>query len=284
MYSKSELSGDGVITTLDRQAGPQQVAECIGNDGICIISNLFDPSFVEKLSGAVYHVQESIHRDIGEEPLIRAGEMGVLRTPMVYDDVFFEILKNPYILSLVDYIVSPNAILHLQNGFILPSFKYKEDTPEKFQNKLHMDFKRVLNGYLLSLNILVIVSDFSEENGGTLAIPGSHQMTEKPNIKCADSLLKAVEAPSGSLLVFDSTLWHCAGRNVSGQDRLGINHQFTYSYLKQQMDYVRVIGEEKLATLPERTKQLMGWYTRVPTSIDEYYTPADQRLYRANQD
>ena len=39
------------------------------------------------------------------------------------------------------------------------------------------------------------------------------------------------------MLVFDSTLWHAAGQNVSGRDRLAINQQFTRSYVKQQVDY-----------------------------------------------
>ena len=32
-----------------------------------------------------------------------------------------------------------------------------------------------------------------------------------------------------------------------------------------------------------RTQQLLGWYTRVVTSLDEFYRPADERLYRSGQ-
>jgi ectoine hydroxylase-related dioxygenase (phytanoyl-CoA dioxygenase family) len=92
-----------------------------------------------------------------------------------------------------------------------------------------------------------------------------------------------VECPPGSALVFDSTLWHAAGANVSGADRLAINHQFTRSYLKQQIDYVRAVGEAEVAQLPPRSQQLLGWYTRVVTSLDEYYRPEGQRLYRKGQ-
>jgi ectoine hydroxylase-related dioxygenase (phytanoyl-CoA dioxygenase family) len=63
-----------------------------------------------------------------------------------------------------------------------------------------------------------------------------------------------------------STLWQCAGRNTSGKDRLAINHQFTRSYLKQQIDYVRALGEGVVSVLAPRTQQLL-----------------DERLYRAGQ-
>jgi ectoine hydroxylase-related dioxygenase (phytanoyl-CoA dioxygenase family) len=85
------------------------------------------------------------------------------------------------------------------------------------------------------------------------------------------------------MIVFDSTLWHAAGANASGRDRLAINHQFTRSWIKQQIDYVRALGDAGVEAQPPRTQQLLGWYTRVVTSLDEFYQPAEQRLYRRGQ-
>jgi ectoine hydroxylase-related dioxygenase (phytanoyl-CoA dioxygenase family) len=42
--------------------------------------------------------------------------------------------------------------------------------------------------------------------------------------------------PPGAPLVFDSTLRHAPGANMSGADRLAIDHQFTRSFFKQQID------------------------------------------------
>ena len=89
--------------------------------------------------------------------------------------------------------------------------------------------------------------------------------------------------PAGSMVVFDSTLWHAAGPNTSGADRLAINHQFTRSWIKQQIDYSRAVGPAMMQSLPPRTQQLLGWYTRVVTSLDEYYRPEHERLYRRGQ-
>ncbi len=85
------------------------------------------------------------------------------------------------------------------------------------------------------------------------------------------------------MIVFDSTLYHAAGSNTSGKDRLSINHQFTRSYFKQQVDYVRALGNERLSEQKPRTQQLLGWYTRTPSSLDEYYLPEEKRLYRRGQ-
>ncbi|HVJ22706.1 MAG TPA: hypothetical protein VM756_02090, partial [Burkholderiales bacterium] len=72
-------------------------------------------------------------------------------------------------------------------------------------------------------------------------------------------------------------------RNTSGRDRVAVNQQFTRSYDKQQIDYVRALGDAAITALPARSQQLLGYYTRVVTSLDEYYRPAAERLYRSGQ-
>ena len=283
-YSKHIFSEGAMIITLDAsEANPSDVERLIHQNGICIIQNVIALDVIEQLQKAMYEVQSIIRKQVGTSKLSRAGEVGILRIPMHYHHAFYHTLENEIIVSIVDKLISPNAILHLQNGFILPS-SLDQHTKKRFQNQFHMDFKRVLNGYLCSLNILVVVSDFTAQNGGTLAVPGSHQMTVVPDASQMERAAKAVEANKGSVVVFDSTLWHCAGRNQSNSDRLAINHQFTYAYFKQQIVYVRALGAEAIASLPERTQQMLGWYSRVPTSLDEYYVAPDQRLYRPNQE
>ena len=230
----------------------------------------------------MYRVQEEIWRDVGQEWRNRAGELGVLRLMMKYDSHFLRFLEIPELLALIDGSVSNTAIMHLQNGFILPSLPAGQ-TPTLFQNTFHQDFPRVLNGYMASINIMFAIDDFSKETGATLVVPGTHQMTTPPTGDYLKANAVAMECPAGSMVVFDSTLWHAAGANTSGRDRLAINHQFTRSYIKQQIDYVRAVGDEVVLAQPPRTQQLLGWYTRVVTSLDEYYRAEDERLYRKGQ-
>jgi ectoine hydroxylase-related dioxygenase (phytanoyl-CoA dioxygenase family) len=259
-----------------------QVVEEVSRVGYAIVAAVFDPSFLDATREAMYRVQRSIAAEIGQDRLDRAGELGVLRLMLKYDPLFFRFLEQDELLAVVDAVLEPTAVLHLQNGFILPSFA-PGHAPEVFQRRFHMDFPRVLNGYVMSVNILVAIDPFTAENGGTLVAPGTHQSPTRPASEELASKVVAVECPAGGMVVFDSTLWHAAGPNVSGRDRLGINHQFTRSYLKQQIDYVRALGETIVFAQKPRTQQLLGWYTRVPTSLDEYYRPEAERLYRKHQ-
>jgi ectoine hydroxylase-related dioxygenase (phytanoyl-CoA dioxygenase family) len=266
--------------TDDRWLG--HVTEGLHHVGFAVVKNVLSREFIDETAAALYRVQSRIREAVGEERLQRAGELGVLRLMMKYDSHFLRFLEVPELLAIVDATVSPTAVLHLQNGFILPSFP-RGETPSTFQNRFHMDSPRVLNGYLASVNVFFAIDDFTTENGGTLVVPGTHQSAVPPDPDFLARNAVAVECPAGSAIVFDSTLWHAAGANVSGEDRLAVNHQFTRSFFKQQIDYVRALGDESVLAQPPRTQQLLGWYTRVVTSLDEYYRPAEERLYRSGQ-
>jgi ectoine hydroxylase-related dioxygenase (phytanoyl-CoA dioxygenase family) len=250
--------------------------------GYAVVTEVLDQDLIEETRAAMYATQESIRADIGDDRLSRAGELGVLRLMLAYNAHFFKLLELEPVLAVVDATVSETAILHLQNGLILPSFD-RGDTPDVFQLRFHRDFPRVLNGYLMSVNTFFAIDDFRADNGATIVVPATHQTDPAPPEDFLRSHALPVECPAGSMIVFDSTLLHAAGDNVSGRDRLAINQQFTRSYVKQQIDYVRALGDDVVLAQRDRTQQLLGWYTRVVTSLDEYYRPPEERLYRSGQ-
>jgi ectoine hydroxylase-related dioxygenase (phytanoyl-CoA dioxygenase family) len=231
----------------------------------------------------MYRAQSAIRREVGDERLRRAGEIGVLRLMLKYEPHFLRFLEIPELLAVVDATVSETAIMHLQNGFILPSFEGSSGAPKVFQNTYHRDFPRYLNGYMASVNIFFAIDEFRADNGSTWVVPGSHQQAAPPSPAYCEAHAVPATCAAGSMIVFDSTLWHAAGQNVSGEDRLAINHQFTRSFIKQQIDYVRAVDEPQVLALPARSQQLLGYYTRVVTSLDEYYRPEGERLYRKGQ-
>lgn len=251
-------------------------------DGCAIVEGVIAPDLRREVHRAMYEVRDRILHDVGEERLEMAGELGILRLMLAYDDVFFRLLEAPAVLEVVDATVSPTAILHLQNGLLLPPIR-PDERRGTFQRSFHRDFPRVLSGYLMSINTFLAIDAFTPENGATLVVPGTHQIEERPSQDYLEEQAVAVECAPGSMIVFDSTLWHAAGKNVSGRDRLAVNQQFTRSYLKQQIDYVRALGDDTVVAQQPRTQQLLGWYTRVVSGLDEYYRPPEARLYRSGQ-
>jgi ectoine hydroxylase-related dioxygenase (phytanoyl-CoA dioxygenase family) len=249
--------------------------------GFAVVEDVLSSEFIERTRSAMYAVQYKIEMEVGKEKLKRGGEIGILRLMMKYHDHFYSFLNIPEMLTILSATISPAAILHVQNGFILPSFA--GDAPSVFQNNFHMDFRRVLNGYMASMNAMFAIDDFQANNGATLVVPGSHQRSDAPPVEYMNAAAIPVLCKAGSMILFDSTLWHAAGPNTSGHDRLAINQQFTRAFFKQQVDYPRALGKDAITRLPDRSQQLIGWYSRVPVGLDEYYVPSEERLYRAGQ-
>jgi ectoine hydroxylase-related dioxygenase (phytanoyl-CoA dioxygenase family) len=258
-----------------------QTSEALRYTGCAVVTDVLSPELVRLTRDAMYRAQELIHQEIGRERLDRAGEIGVLRLMPRYDPFFLELLAIPEMIAVVDQTVSETAVLHLQNGFILPP--QEPSASAGFQHTFHRDFPRHLHGYIASLNVMLTLDEFTATNGGTLVVPGTHQRSERPDELYLDAAATPVECPAGAMIVFDSTLWHAAGPNRSRRDRVAINHQFTRSFFKQQIDYVRALGDELVSSQPPRIQQLLGWYTRVVTSLNEYYRPKEERLYRSGQ-
>lgn len=259
------------------------VLAALARDGCAVVTDVVAPEQLDATRAAMYRARDAILATVGADRLTRAGELGVLRLMLQFDPHFFTLLELPLMLAVVDATVSNSAILHLQNGLLLPPCDEAPPDPDRFQFRFHRDFPRVLNGYLMSINCMLAIDPFTAANGATRVVPGSHQRTSPVDQADLAARSVPVECAAGSMIVFDSTLWHAAGVNRSQADRLAINHQFTRSYVKQQIDYVRALGDAVISSLADRTQQLLGWYTRVVTSLDEYYRPEHERLYRKNQ-
>jgi ectoine hydroxylase-related dioxygenase (phytanoyl-CoA dioxygenase family) len=271
------------LITVDRsdEGWLARVLEALQHAGVAVVTGVLDAGLLAETREHLYEAQARIRADIGEDRLARAGELGVLRLLLGYDPFFFRFLELPAVLAFVDGALTDTAILHVQNGLVLPPATESQRTI--FQRQFHRDFPRILNGYPMSVNTFFAIDDFNPATGSTQFVPGTQQREGMPPEWYLEADAVSSECPAGSMIVFDSTLWHAAGVNASGKDRMAINQQFTRSWVKQQVDYVRALGDETVLAQPPRTQQLLGWYTRVVTSLDEYYRPADQRLYRGGQ-
>lgn len=269
-----------IVSTLD----PQWLAktkEAVRLEGYAVVTDMLPLQFCAQARERMYSAREKIEREIGAERIARSGELGVVRLPLKYEPFLADFLNLPALHAILDDVLAPTAILHTQNGLILPSASPKERGV--FQKTFHRDFPRFMNGYRASISVLFAIDEFTEDNGATLVVPGSHLYGERPSDEFLATAAVPGICPAGSALVFDAMLYHAAGQNWSGRDRVAINHQFTLAFFKQQIDYVRALGDEVVESLPQRAQQILGWYTRVVTSLEEYYVPPEERLYRSGQ-
>ena len=167
--------------------------------------------------------------------------------------------------------------------FILNSFSALNNLPDEssFSAEIHRDIRFYSGKANLMLNCLVMLDDFTEENGATWILPRSHLRKEKPDNE--QFFKDAIQATgkAGDILVFNSNIFHCAGKNTTDKGRRALPIVFCKSSMKQLLDYPRAFGSKEFS--PE-IRQLLGYDSRVPSSLDEWYQPKENRFYKPNQD
>ncbi|MFC9767198.1 phytanoyl-CoA dioxygenase family protein [Rhodococcus jostii] len=108
-------------------------------------------------------------------------------------------------------------------------------------------------------NFLIALTDFTEENGATRVIPGSHKWPDFNDRGTPEQTIPAT-MKAGDALFFSGKLAHGGGANVTSDvRRRGVAFTFNPGYLVPEEAYPHVIDLELARTLSPRVQQLLGF-------------------------
>jgi len=109
-------------------------------------------------------------------------------------------------------------------------------------------------------NSMWALTDFTEANGATRIIPGSHLADRSPDYGAPyDSI--AAEMPRGSVLVWHGSLWHGGGANTTTERRVGIAMNYCAGWIRQQENQQLGIAPSVVAGFGRRLQELVGYGT-----------------------
>ena len=102
------------------------------------------------------------------------------------------------------------------------------------------------------------LTDFTDANGATRFVPGTHKKDHPPDYTKQYETLPA-EMPAGSMMIFDGALWHGGGANTTDDEwRLGVNVQYCQGWMRTQQNHYLGVPPEALKDMPERLLELLG--------------------------
>ena len=174
---------------------------------------------------------------------------------------------------------------HFGGKFILLNFGATLHLPggSSYVLKAHRDVRAWTSDYKLSLNMLVMLDDFTEENGATLFLAGSHRTEAMPTREAFDVGARQMVGRAGDILLFDSLVVHAAAPNRSAAKRRALTLCFGRPFMKPQMDWPRFLPASAEPGLSGKARQLLGYDARVPASLDEYYQPPERWTFKPDQ-
>jgi ectoine hydroxylase-related dioxygenase (phytanoyl-CoA dioxygenase family) len=107
------------------------------------------------------------------------------------------------------------------------------------------------------LNTMWAFDDFTEENGATRVVPGSHRWTDRLPVDPGETVTMTM--PAGSVLFILGTLWHGGGANRTDAPRLGVLLEYAAGWLRQQENHLLAVPPKVARTLDPKLQELLGY-------------------------
>ena len=178
--------------------------------------------------------------------------------------IFQDLIASPQLLAWMDWLFerpTPHQKYYLSS---LQANVLRAGAPPQ---KLHIDtpVPEPLPPWIIKANSIWLLDDFTEINGSTEVIPGSHVRPRKPIPECFleyDGISKVI-APAGSVIITHGALWHRSGANVSSLTRSVLLGSFAASFAREiavEEDIPRSLTPACLAQLTDRVKSLIGYH------------------------
>lgn len=188
---------------------PQDKAD-LDELGFCRFDGFLDPSTVSTV------LTEITRQIVGT----RQGGTLHLKGLLDHSSLFDSLWLRPELLAAVTHLLGPD--------FQIREMHYRAGTPGHGGQALHMDATdRAGPGRWRVGNAILALTDFTETNGATRVVPGSHLDPDfrpsgvKPH---SDEVL--LTGPAGTCWLFNSHLWHSGTVNNSTEPRHAVLTSF----------------------------------------------------------
>ena len=161
-------------------------------DGYTVIRDAAPISFIEELRESILNISRRIE--------------GFRRFPtnLLNEGVVFErSVQLERLNTLYEFLLGPNFIVSQVSASV------KRTTPKPFAIHADMNgYEQPFPGHSVIATSIFCCDDFTEDAGATRFVPGSHHLRRHPVDGEGESEAIAVNAPTGSIILWDGAMWH----------------------------------------------------------------------------
>ena len=239
--------------------------ERIARDGYTIVENAMDASLRTSLLEALEQLEHEL------EVVPADNEFEGRRTVRIYNllargAVFSEVPVHPVVLPIVEGV--------LDRGCLVSSLSSIAIGPDESAQPIHADdqLMPLAKPHVPTVcNTMWALTDFTEANGATRIMPGTHLADCSPDFGSSYESIPA-EMAAGSVLVWHGSLWHGGGANTTSQRRVGLAMNYCAGWIRQQENQQLGIPLETVRGFEPRLQELCGFsvYNGLIGHIDKH--------------
>ena len=237
----------------------------IADRGWTVLEGVISPDLIESLESDLARLE----RELDVKPAENSFEGH--KTLRIYNllarsELWWNVPVHPAVLPVVE------GVLDL--GCLVSSLSSINIGPDETAQPIHADDQLIpipKPHPPTVCNTMWALTDFTEENGATRVISGTHLADSSPDYgQPYDSEPALME--KGSVLVWHGSLWHGGGANRTGQPRGGIAMNYCAGYIRQQENQQLGIPPSMVALMPPRLQELVGYgvYNGLIGHIDKH--------------
>ncbi len=225
--------------------------EKVRTDGYTIVEGAIEADLIDALNAALARLE----RELDAAPAMNAFEGH--RTVRIYNllargSPFERVPIHPSVLPIIEGVLDPGCLISSLSSIAID--------PGESAQPIHADDMVIpLEKPHVSIvcNSMWALSDFTDANGATRLVPGSHR-AQNPEYGAAYDTI-AAEMPKGSVLIWDGSLWHGGGANATNARRTGIAMNYCAGFIRQQENQQLGVPAEVARGFAPRLQELMGY-------------------------
>jgi len=231
--------------------------------GYSILKKVVSESDCDSFNSKTEDLYKQQCSELPEDDLIKINEKDLVRLPFLYDAAFTNLFTQDLINEIVSKYIGSHYYLHLQNAII------NRPSQEHHQSSWHRDlpYQDWIISKPLAVNAFYCMSDFTAENGATFVLPFSHKIEKFPSKRYVEENQIQMIAPKGSVVLFDSMVFHRASFNSTSNVRYGINNMFVVPILKQQINMAK---HANLSQFDDKARKLIGISYQLEENVYDY--------------
>lgn len=236
----SKVLTHGVVKQDQVETEFEYFLESFYRTGFAIIPSILTEEELDYTRKALTHVYETQKDEIGGDTKLREiNDHNIVRALAAYDDFFlFKIAINEKIRPFLDRILGESYVLSSQVGV----FNHPQDRLYQLAWHRELQYQHFTSSRPLAIQTLFCIDDFNADTGGTFLLPYSQHFESFPSDRFVREHQIQVNARAGSVVLFNSMVYHRAGHNTSSSIRRLITNLYTAPIIAQQINISNMLN------------------------------------------